>query len=207
VLGLESFIDDAIVAGVDLLQIREPDLADDILVRLARSAVGRAAGQRTLIIVNDRDDIARDAGAHGVHLKSASAGRTSSVRATGPDWIVGRSVHDVGDLIPDEPVDYWMFGTMFPTVSKHADAPRGGVDGLARVVGASMRPVLAIGGVVPSNTGACLAAGASGVAAIGVFLPTGREPGSMGVAAAVAAFRDAMAGRLAPTDDLPRVEK
>ena len=42
VLGLESFIDDAIIAGVDLLQIREPDLADDILVRLVRSAVGRA---------------------------------------------------------------------------------------------------------------------------------------------------------------------
>ena len=193
ILALEYFIDAAIEAGIDLVQIREPDLTDDSLVRLARDAAGRAAGQRTRILVNDRSAVAHDAGAHGVHLKADSGDRTAAVRAACPDWLVGRSVHDAADLVSDEPVDYWLFGTMFPTASKPAGTLIGGVGGLARVVRASRQPVLVIGGVTPGNTGVCLAAGASGVAAIGAFLPEGREPGAMGVPAASAAFRVALA--------------
>ncbi|HUR19453.1 MAG TPA: hypothetical protein VMZ90_01510, partial [Vicinamibacterales bacterium] len=62
------------------------------------------------------------------------------------------------------------------------------------------RGVLAIGGITIARAPECIAAGASGVAAIRLFLPPGRAEGARGVAEATrqlrAAFDDAATGHL-----------
>ncbi len=65
--------------------------------------------------------------------------------------------------------DYLLFGTVFPSASKPADHPVAGVGALAAVCRGVRLPVLAIGGIAIDNADAVSAAGAAGIAAIGLF--------------------------------------
>ena len=62
----------AAAAGIDLVQLREPDLEAADLLRLAKTLVADTAHTPTRIIVNDRLDVALASGAAGVHLKERS---------------------------------------------------------------------------------------------------------------------------------------
>jgi thiamine monophosphate synthase len=64
-------------------------------------------------------------------------------------------------------------------------------DALSAAVEATDRPVLAIGGITPTRATACFHAGASGVAAISLFFPEGRAPGSIGIRRAANELRAA----------------
>jgi thiamine-phosphate diphosphorylase len=192
IAALEAMLDDAIEAGVDVVQVRERDLPAGVLVGLVSRVVTRAASTQTRVLVNERLDVAVAAGATGVHLPSHGFA-ASRVRDVGPEMTVGRSIHP-GDAPPDaEACDYLLFGTVFASESKAPESPNAGVAGLADAVRTSRRPVVAIGGISPDRAAACLDAGAAGVAAIGAFLPPGRARDAMGVREAVAAFRAALA--------------
>ena len=88
-------------AGVDLLQIREPDLSAaelsalvrDVRTRLADAGAGAAAR----LIVNERVDVALAAEADGVHLKSDSIPTALVRRHVPAGFLVGRSVHSVDE--------------------------------------------------------------------------------------------------------------
>jgi thiamine-phosphate diphosphorylase len=191
--ALERFLDEAIDAEIDLIQLREPDVPSGSLASLARRVAARAAGTRVRLLVNDRADVAAVAGAAGVHLPARGL-PASRLRALDGDWLIGRSVH-VGEAIDEPDVDYLIFGTVYPSVSKRGEAGSG-LAPLGDVARAARVPVLAIGGITPPRAAACAAAGAAGVAAIGVFLPPGRSPDAMGAAPAARALRAALAGAL-----------
>jgi len=158
-------------AGVDLIQIREAGLESGELLRLTRDAVSAVAATAAKVVVNERTDIALAAGAHGVHLRADSAS-PAQVRAVVPEgFLIGRSVHGEAEAMSPAlaGADYFIAGTVFRTASKPADTPLLGLDGLGRISRAAGRPVLAIGGVAADNVGDLAAAGASGIAAIGLF--------------------------------------
>jgi len=69
--------------------------------------------------------------------------------------------------------DYLIAGTMFPTSSKPSAVAWLGGDGLQAIVRAVRVPVLAIGGIGLDRVATVAAAGAAGIAAIGLFLPGG----------------------------------
>ena len=187
--ALGRFLDEAIEAGVDLIQVRERDLEARLLCWLVRRAVDHSKARNLRIVVNDRADVALAAGAHGVHLRADSP-PVAQVRRLSSGWTVGRSVHR--DSRPEPDADYLLFGTVFGTSSKPEARPSGLVP--LRDLALSVRqPVLAIGGITPERAGDCRRAGAAGIAAIGAFLPEGLAPGAMGVTAAVRAFRAALA--------------
>jgi thiamine-phosphate diphosphorylase len=188
VRALGGLLDAAIDAGVDYVQIRETGLGSRALVDVVRGASARAQGTATRVLVNDRADVALVAGADGVHLKAdgALAART---RLLANHWLIGQSVHE--SCVPGSSAgaDYLLFGTVFPTSSKPAGHRAAGLDALARMAATAGAPVVAIGGITPDNAALAAAAGADGVAAIGVFLPEGRAPGALGVRRAVEQFR------------------
>lgn len=191
--ALDAQLDAAIAAGVELIQIRERDLEAGVLAAFVRRVMERAHGQAVAILVNDRTDVALASGASGVHLR-ADGPPVERVRGLGsPGWLVGRSIHSAAEAVAHGRADYLLLGTVFPSESKPG-APAIGLDGLRAAAGASPAPILAIGGVDPSNAGACIAAGAMGIAAIGAFLPEGGARGALGVDRAVAAFRGALTG-------------
>jgi thiamine-phosphate diphosphorylase len=168
-------VSEAASAGVDLVQIREPNLEPRHLYRLVERCLAAAAGRRTRILVNDRADVALTAGAHGVHLRADSYA-ADRVRAIAPSgFIVGRSVHaqdEAAAAIAGGALDYIIFGTVFASASKPPGHRAAGIQGLAAAVAAARPlPVLAIGGVSTRSAPAIRATGAAGLAAVGLFLP------------------------------------
>jgi thiamine-phosphate pyrophosphorylase len=166
-----SHIAAAADAGVDLIQIREPLLEGRAAVRLVRSAVSAVTGSAARIIVNDRLDVAMAAAADGVHLPSQGL-PPDRVRALLPrPAMVGLSVHDPVPDLPVTPLDYLVFGTVYPTRSKSPGHSVAGPSGLRAAVASTALPVLAIGGVTAARIPEIAATGASGIAGIDLFLP------------------------------------
>jgi thiamine-phosphate pyrophosphorylase len=190
--ALLAAIHRAAAAGTDWIQIREKDLEARALVELVRRAAVETRETGARLIVNDRLDVAIAAGAAGVHLGETSLPveevtkwRRSSGRA---EFQVGVSCHSPASVLAAEQsgADYVFFGPVFATPSKIGFGPPQGIDRLREVCNRVGIPVLAIGGITTGNAGACLAAGAAGVAAIRLFQE------SENVAAAVARLRDAI---------------
>jgi thiamine-phosphate pyrophosphorylase len=164
-------IGEAAAAGVDLVQVREPDLPARVLAEFVRDVLAITRSHGTRVVVNERADVALATGAHGVHLRGDSAS-PARVRTLEAGWLIGRSVHPGSDL--HEPgADYLLFGTVAATMSKGAGAPLAGIEGLRGAIAAARLPVLAIGGMTEELAETCVAEGAAGIAAIGAFLPAG----------------------------------
>lgn len=142
-----------------------------MLAALVSELVAMTRGTATRVVVNDRLDVALCTGADGVHLRGDSA-PPASVRALVPrGFIVGRSVHDAAEAAElGRDVDYLLAGTVWASRSKPAGQRVMGTDGLAAVVAAARVPVLAIGGVTVDRVSEVAAAGAAGIAAIGLFM-------------------------------------
>src|SRR5712664_4294372 len=179
---LLSKIEAAAAAGVDWIQIREKDLSGRDCGLLTREALQRAAKSTasnatpTRILVNDRLDVALSEGAGGVHLRENSlplpeAKRLVKAQALSQDFLIGVSCHslDAGRSAASGGADYLFFGPIFSTPSKAAFGAPQGLERFAEVCRAVSIPVLAIGGITLANASACLAAGASGIAAIRLF--------------------------------------
>jgi thiamine-phosphate pyrophosphorylase len=159
----------AVVARIDLVQIREKNLSASVLYQLASSAAGITKGSATKLLINDRSDIAAASGADGVHLTTSSL-PTAVVRQTfGDDFLIGVSTHSLEEarLARKGGADFAVFGPVFEAASKKDFGEPPGLTGLARVCSElSPFPVLALGGVMIGNVAECIRAGARGVAAI-----------------------------------------
>lgn len=168
-------IEQAAKAGVDWIQIREKDLSGRELANLTQQAVLRA-GTGSLVLVNDRVDVAYASGGAGVHLGEQSlpaneAKRLISERRETGKFIVGVSVHSLETALRAEQAgaDYLIFGPVYATPSKAGFGKPQDVKRLREVCERLTIPVLAIGGIAAENARDCLAAGAAGIAAIRLF--------------------------------------
>jgi thiamine-phosphate pyrophosphorylase len=179
----------AAAAGVDWIQIREKELSGRDCGWLTREALQRATksqasnGAQTRILVNDRLDIALSERAGGVHLGKNSlplpdAKQLAKAQAQSQDFLMGVSCHTLEEArsAAGGGADYLFFGPVFATPSKAAFGAPQGVERLSEVCRAVSIPVLAIGGITVANASACLAAGASGIAAIRLFQDTRDMP-------------------------------
>ena len=168
----------AVAAGISLVQLREKQLSARTLYELTIRAAEITSGSETALLVNDRADVARAAGAGGVHLASDSIG-AGLIRATfGSDFLIGVSTHSVMELhqARDAGADFAVFGPVFETRSKAGYGPPLGLPYLQQAASsAAPFPVLALGGISATNASECLRAGAAGIAAITLFA----EPSSL----------------------------
>jgi thiamine-phosphate pyrophosphorylase len=179
---LSCKIEAAAEAGVDWIQIREKDLSGKFCSFLTRAALQRAAKSSAnkpspaRILVNDRLDVALAERAGGLHLgeKSlplAEAKRIIEKRSDLKGFLIGVSCHslEAARAAASDGADYLFFGPIFATPSKAAFGASQGLERLAELCRAVAIPVLAIGGITLANAADCLAAGASGIAAIRLF--------------------------------------
>jgi thiamine-phosphate pyrophosphorylase len=162
-------------AGIPALQVREKDLDDRSRLELARSARG-ALPASTVVVVNGRADLARAAGAQGVHLPADGLQVAVVRRLALGGWLVGRSTHSLEEVVRarDEGADYVLYGPVFETPSKTGRLPARGLAALAEAVKVGV-PVLALGGLdAGPRIDAVLAAGAWGIAGVRAFVEPAR---------------------------------
>ena len=159
----------AVDAEVPLFQIREKALPARVLYELTTRAAEITRGSKTRLLVNDRSDIARAAGADGVQLTTHSLPADVVRRIYGPEFLIGVSTHslEAARVAVKAGADFVVFGPVFETESKRVYGAPQGLEKL-REVTTELRefPVVAIGGITLDNVERCFAAGASGVAAI-----------------------------------------
>ena len=160
-------------SGVDVIQVRERDLADDELAALVRGIVQGVSGTGARVIVSDRADVAIAADAHGVHLPADSVSAPRIRRIVPSGFVIGRSVHmleEIDRAAADGGCDYLMFGTVFRSSGKPDDQRVAGLDGLAEACARSPLPVIAIGGMSAARAQDVASAGAAGLAGVGMFM-------------------------------------
>lgn len=151
-------------AGVDVVQLREKEMEGGPLLRAAQGLAVACRSVGIPFFVNDRPDVARLAGATGVHLGQDDLPVTAARRILG-DALVGWSTHSVEQIDAvlgwDEAPDYIAVGPVFETPTKPGRAATG-LDLLeyaAAKVPAEL-PWFAIGGIDHDNLPDVLDAGA-----------------------------------------------
>jgi thiamine-phosphate pyrophosphorylase len=162
-------VEAAVAAKVPLFQIREKALTARVLYELTQRAVEITRGSNTRLLVNDRSDIARAAGADGVHLTTHSLPAHVIRKTSAPEFLIGVSTHsrEEAHAAKRAGADFIVFGPIFDTESKRVFGEPQGLEKLQELTTElGQFPVLAIGGVTLDNVESCFKAGASGVAAI-----------------------------------------
>ena len=173
-VSLAAVIRETLRAGVDMVQIREKDLASQELMALvegALSVTSEPGKGSASVIVNDRLDVALAAGAKGVHLGTQSM-PVQVVRRLAPrPFVIGVSCHSLGEAMAAESggADYLVLGPIFETPSKLGYGPPLGLEMLRSVTSRIRIPVLALGGITVERIRPCREAGASGIAGIRIF--------------------------------------
>ncbi len=147
---LDEVVAAAVRGGATLVQLREKAFPDAELVEAARALKSRLAPLGVPLILNDRVEAAKAAGADGVHLGQDDVDAARARAILGPDGLIGVSAGtpEEAALIDKGCADYVGIGAVYATATKPDAGPPIGVAGLA-VLAASLRPlpVVAIGGI------------------------------------------------------------
>lgn len=199
-IGVLGVVRAAVHAGVRIVQVRDKDASARDLLALT-GAVADVVGERALVVVDDRLDVAlaaRHAGHRvaGVHLGQSDVAVEAARALLGPDAHVGLTANTPEHLaavarLPRGTVDLLGVGVVHPTVTKPDHPPALGHDGFARLAqlaGGTGVPCVAIGGVTLDDVHPLRAAGAAGVAVVSGICAAA-DPGSA-AAAYVAAWAD-----------------
>ncbi|SES90455.1 thiazole tautomerase (transcriptional regulator TenI) [Oceanobacillus limi] len=148
---------------VDAIHIREKTKTAKEIYELVKLFLANQV-PLSKIIINDRVDVAYATKVHGVHLAYHSL-PIALVKDHFPEMKIGCSVHSLEEAQQAEVqgADYITYGHVFATNSKPGLAPRG-IESLVAVTRNTSIPVIAIGGIKPSDVKAVLESGAKGVA-------------------------------------------
>ena len=157
-------VEEALKAGVAMLQYRNKIISKDKRLLQARALAPLARGYGVPFIVNDDVEIALAVGANGAHL-GREDGDLGAARAQLTGRILGASCYD--DLEKARAAalagaDYVAFGSVFPSPTK-PDAIRAPLSLFKTRLGI---PLCAIGGITLENAPGLIAAGADLLAVI-----------------------------------------
>ena len=159
-------------AGVRLMQYRDKLASSRQLYETCSELRGLLHKSGCRLIVNDRADVARAAGADGVHLGQTDLPVELARRVLAAGQWLGCSTHSLRQIVAADATsaDYLAFGPVFATASKDNPDPVVGLEGLRQARRATRKPLVAIGGINLQNVRQVLAAGADSVAVIGGLL-------------------------------------
>jgi thiamine-phosphate pyrophosphorylase len=144
---LAVFLEAILLAGVDIVQLREKEAEAGDLLRWGAVFLEAANSHEALFVVNDRPDVALALEADGVHLGQNDLGPEFVRELTGPDVLIGLSTHDrvqLGRASPD--ADYVCVGPVYETPTKPGRSATG-VDLVRAAASEVERPWFAIGGI------------------------------------------------------------
>lgn len=174
--SLAGTLAEAAAGGVQIVQLREKNLADRALLEKARQVRAWTRKAGVLFIANDRPDIARLAEADGVHLGQDDMPIQQARRILGPGYLIGVSTHTIEQVRQAvlDGASYIGVGPTFPSPTKSfPDFP--GLDFVRQASAETSLPAFVIGGITLGNLPQVLAAGARRVA-VGHVLCQAEDP-------------------------------
>jgi thiamine-phosphate pyrophosphorylase len=161
-------------SGARLVQIRHKSASAATLLH-ETEAILRFVPADAQLIVNDRADIARIAGAAGVHLGQEDLSPSLAKRVLADGQGIGYSTHNIRQALEADsaPVDYIAVGPVFSTSTKKDADPVLGLERLTEICAQVRKPVVAIGGITLESAREVLKCGAASVAVISDLLRHG----------------------------------
>lgn len=165
--SLMEQVEEALQAGVTLLQIREKNMEPEAFLEEAIAMKELALRYGVPVIVNDSVEIAMKADADGVHVGQSDM-EAGDVRAIiGPDKILGVTARTVEEARRAEAqgADYLGAGAVFGSATK-TDASYMDMETLKAICRSVRIPVVAIGGIGKQNIMKLQGSGVCGAAVV-----------------------------------------
>jgi thiamine-phosphate pyrophosphorylase len=158
---LRDVLEAALRGGVDVFQLRDKDATDAEILEAAGEARELCARHASLLIVNDRPDLAVAVDADGVHVGQDDLPVDEARAIAGRERLLGLSTHGAGqaDAAEHQDVDYIAVGPVHATPTK-LGRPEIGLDPVRHAAAHVTHPWFAIGGIDDRNVGDAVAAGA-----------------------------------------------
>lgn len=164
-------IEEALAAGVTLVQLREKNMTDEEFLAEAEAVCRLTDRYGVPLIINDNVEVAVKCRAAGVHVgqEDLEAGKVRQI--LGPDKIIGVTAKTVEQALRAQAAgaDYLGSGAVFGSTTK-ANAKPMELETLRAITRAVSIPVAAIGGIDRSNIEKLEGTGIAGVAVVsGIF--------------------------------------
>ena len=169
---LISVLEQALLAGLKAVQLREKDLSALQLYQFGLQLKQLCLTYEATCLINERFDIAAAVDADGVHLTSNGMPADVVRKHISNNKLIGVSTHSLREaqLAQQNGSDYILFGPVFQTPEKRKYGSPQGLKKLQEVTERVQIPVVAVGGITPDNSRLCLEQGATGVAVISAIL-------------------------------------
>ena len=168
---LARVLEEMLDAGVTCVQLREKTLDDAAFLSEAKAIGALCRRYGVPFIVNDRPDIAKEAGADGVHVGLSDMGIEKAREYLGDGFIIGGSAHNVQEALAAQAAgaDYIGCGAVFGSSTK-TDATNLSLEELQAICRAVKMAAVACGGIRLDNVQRLKGTGIAGVAVIsGLF--------------------------------------
>ncbi len=164
-------IEQAILGGTTLIQLREKNVSSLDFFSIASSVKAVTDKYNVPLIINDRLDIALAIDAAGVHLGQSDLPCTIARHILGSHKILGISAATLEEALEAQEAgaDYIGVGAVFPTDTK-LDARSVTIAALKNIKDSLSIPVVAIGGINENNFMQLKPAGIDGIAVVSAIL-------------------------------------
>lgn len=181
----EAPVEEALAAGITLLQLREKNISPEEYLARAIRAHRLAQRYGVPLLINDSVDIAIRSGADGVHVGQGDMPAKEARRLLGPGRILGVTVKTPEQAVRayEDGADYLGCGAIFPTSTKEDAAPMP-LETLSAICAAVPIPAVAIGGLNSTNLDVLAGSGVAGAAIVSAIF------GAPGIPAAVRLLKE-----------------
>lgn len=165
--SLYEQIEDAIIGGVTIVQLREKDLLKEEFITEAMLIKELCHHYNIPLIINDNVEVALKIGADGVHVGIEDMPVAEIRKKAGDDFIIGATAKTVEQAVMAERAgaDYLGVGAVFPSPTK-TNAIRISNEQLKEICSSVSIPAVAIGGISFGNMNEIRGGGMNGVALV-----------------------------------------
>ena len=164
---LKDSLEELLKAGVTCVQLREKEADESFILQEAGELKELCGRYGVPLIINDRPEIAKAAGASGVHVGMSDMDIKGTRKLLGKEFIIGASAHNVKEALEAEKAgaDYIGCGAVFGSSTKE-NVTSLSKEELKRICRAVKIPVVAIGGITHENALQLAGTGIAGVAVV-----------------------------------------
>lgn len=169
--SLEAAVEQAILGGCTMVQLREKDISSDEFYRLAISIKSITDKYEIPLIINDRVDIALSVNAAGVHIGQHDLPASIVRKIIPQSMILGVSASTLQEAqkAVSDGADYLGVGAMFSTSTK-TDADVVSMHTLSQIRKSVHIPIVVIGGINKENAPAFKAINIDGLAVVSAII-------------------------------------